>query len=456
MESLRSATLRSERARVVFMMAVLSFGVLIGVWRLCAPGGGGGGFGPALLGTTVFFLAFELGMFVGVCRAIRAGEDLRRWVWFAHGVIEVLLPITAIVLLMSTTEFGAVMPLISPAVGFLFVVMALSVLRLDPAVTLVTCAVGAGGYVLIVCVVMARTWSGESLEALVVPRAMFFGMCMMPIFMAVLVTYSAHRLRQYVELAIREGQVQRELDQLERDLDLAREVQQSLLPAGMPKLAGYDVAAMSRPASQTGGDYYDWQAITEERVVISLADVAGHGVGPAMVTAACRAYARATIHHSAPPDAVVRRVNELLHNDMPAGRFVTFALLDLDASSHRGVFLAAGHGPSLHIAGETGEVTSIGAQGLPMGLYHPTELEAAVELRFEAGDVVVIMSDGFFEWANGAGEQFGIGRIGEVIRAHRRSGAGQILEAMDQAARSFVGEAKQSDDMTAVVVKRVS
>jgi sigma-B regulation protein RsbU (phosphoserine phosphatase) len=147
-------------------------------------------------------------------------------------------------------------------------------------------------------------------------------------------------------------------------------------------------------------------------------------------------------------------VNRLLHEDIPDGRFVTFALLELDPTGHRGIFLSAGHGPSLYVVGESGEASSIDAQALPLAVVDEPEMEDAILFDFGPGDLIAIFSDGFFEWANGDGQQFGIARLREVICSNRHETAATIIERMDASVRDFTGGLPQTDDMTAVVVKR--
>jgi hypothetical protein len=134
--------------------------------------------------------------------------------------------------------------------------------------------------------------AGDPSQASPHPPAMYVNLVVMVGIATAVAVFVARQIQGYVEAAVREMEIRRQRDQLKRDLEIASEIQQRLLPRAMPNLAGYDFAAVSRPADETGGDYYDWQEISRDRVVLSLADVTGHGVGPALVTAACRAYVR--------------------------------------------------------------------------------------------------------------------------------------------------------------------
>ena len=222
----------------------------------------------------------------------------------------------------------------------------------------------------------------------------------------------------------------------------------------MPQLANYEFAAICRQADQAGGDYFDWQEISESRVVLSLADVTGHGVGPALVTAACRAYVRASIANEFSTTSLLSRVNNLLCEDIPDGKFVTLVLVDLNARSHTYQLTSAGHGPTLIVRAAEEKVEQLDSQGLPLGLFGDQDMDQPIVVTLEPGDAIVAVSDGFFEWSNASGEAFGIERLEAVARAHRHMAANDMLVAMEKTVREFVGELHQQDDVTGLVIRR--
>ena len=97
-----------------------------------------------------------------------------------------------------------------------------------------------------------------------------------------------------MQAALREAKLQSELDRINHDIDIARSIQHGLLPASPPQLEHFDVAGWNQPANQTGGDYFDWQLLPDGQLAISVGDATGHGIGPALVSTLCRAYARAS------------------------------------------------------------------------------------------------------------------------------------------------------------------
>ena len=231
-----------------------------------------------------------------------------------------------------------------------------------------------------------------------------------------------------------------------------------LLPTRSPELAkaGFDITGMNRPADLTGGDYFDWQPLPDGKLAVVLADVSGHGIGPALVMAVCRAYARASAPMSPDPAALLTRLNELLSGDLPDDRFITFVLGLLDKEG--GVqLISAGHGPTLLYRAASGEVLEFGGDGMPLGVSPVEQYGPTTSLKLVEGDVLVMLTDGFFEWARpGDGEAFGIKRLHEALRASASGDAAGILRSIDETVCSFCKGTPQSDDMTAIVIKRVA
>jgi serine phosphatase RsbU (regulator of sigma subunit) len=187
-----------------------------------------------------------------------------------------------------------------------------------------------------------------------------------------------------------------------------------------------------------------------------LADVTGHGIGPAIVMAVCRAYARASASLLSEPAPLMRRLNELLHTDLPADRIITLAIAILDPSG-RVELLSAGHGPSFLYHAATGEVRQFGGDGLPLGLSMAECYEPPVEFQMNAGDVLLLVTDGFHEYYRaGDGEQFGVARMKKAVIASADRQSATILQMLDQALRTFADGSLQLDDMTAVVIKRTA
>ena len=122
----------------------------------------------------------------------------------------------------------------------------------------------------------------------------------------------AGQIRRHVQAALREAETKRKLEVLEHDLQVARSIQQSLLPRQQPQLDGFDIAGWNQPADDTGGDYFDWKTMPDGKLVVSLADVTGHGVGPALLAAVCHAYARSNFSVTQDLPAALEHIHQAL------------------------------------------------------------------------------------------------------------------------------------------------
>ena len=242
---------------------------------------------------------------------------------------------------------------------------------------------------------------------------------------------------------------------LEHDLDAARQILQALLPKHPPSVPGFEVAGWTLPADETGGDFYDFQDRPSGHLAIAVADVSGHGVGPAMVAAECRAFLRATLLHAEDPGVVIPQINRLLCESLPEDRFVTAFVGLLHGEEHRLAYVSAGHGPLLFFTRATAEFRELPIQGFPLGLSVEHGFGAPNSLEFAPGDFLAIITDGFFEWLGPDGECYGIDRLQNQLREFADRPAAEIIQGLYQAVQTFARGCPQLDDLAAVVIKRV-
>lgn len=252
----------------------------------------------------------------------------------------------------------------------------------------------------------------------------------------------------------------RERLELKRDLGLAKEVQQNLLPAGPPVVPGLDVAGRSVYCQETGGDYYDWIPVDgpdgEARLWTAVGDVVGHGLSAALLMTTVRALLRGRL--DGPGDMAQKACdfNRLLCRDTAAsGSFVTLFLLEIDLGRGRMEWVRGGHDPGLLYRARADEWVELGGPGMAFGVAPECVYAADHQSAFEPGDIVLIGTDGVWETQNAAGENFGKARVTEVVRAHRADAAEVILQAVLGALDGFRGQAPQEDDVTLVVIKAV-
>ena len=254
----------------------------------------------------------------------------------------------------------------------------------------------------------------------------------------------------------------RQLDEglrLRQALDLAREVQQSLLPVVPPQIRGLDIAGRSLYCQETGGDYYDFLQFTEwepDQVVVAVGDVVGHGLGAALLMTTARAFIRARLLLPAGLAQVLGEVNRLLCLDTAQNaNFITVFLLLLDTRRKSICWTRAGHDPAIVYDPVTDSFSDWIGEGMALGV---DETQSFQENRFDhwnPGIVILIGTDGIWETEDPGGAMFGKDRLRSILREHREESAAEILQAILDAVRDFRREATQFDDITLVVVKIV-
>jgi sigma-B regulation protein RsbU (phosphoserine phosphatase) len=244
-------------------------------------------------------------------------------------------------------------------------------------------------------------------------------------------------------------------EKIERDLDLAREIQVSLLPTAPPTAPGFEIAGWNRPADQTGGDYFDWLDMPDGRIIITLADVTGHGIGPALIVSVCRAYMRASASTGGAGLAeAMTRANDLLHADIPANRFVTAAVGVLTPEESRLDLVSAGQAPLLFYEAATGTVHNWDADVLPLGIMGGVDFDDPRVVRFASGDLLLLTTDGFMEWPDPDGRQFGSDGLEAFLREHHALTPDDLIAKLYEAVLAHARGVEQGDDLTALVIKR--
>ncbi len=239
---------------------------------------------------------------------------------------------------------------------------------------------------------------------------------------------------------------------LQRDIDIAHEIQQALFPKQDPQVAGYDIAGWNRSADETGGDAYDFIDLPDGRLAIFLADATGHGIASALIIAQCRALLRALLSVTQNLRLVAAGVNNLLSADLADDRFVTAFVGILDPHWHTLEYIAAGQGPLIMITGERIETRC--ANALPLAILPHIDYDPPERFHFHPGDTLVLLTDGFYEAANAEKEQFGEERVIELIQQHRDLALHELIESLYRHTLSFTGSQPQADDLTAVLIRR--
>ena len=451
-EAFQQATLRSERARVLALLGVFGSLLVLVVIRggmSLAQGRRGEAWPFALL--LAVMTAYEALWLRFVGRAIGSRREISITTWTASIFVESLFATSAIFLQIYTPMVGPHRALTSPAVLGYFIFILLSTLHLHPGLSRLAGVFSAAGYLAAAIYIFLRFPEiARDQEVLVYGSA--FSYVVFLLVGGFTAGVVAQHIRLHVVSALREAENRARLEQ---DMNVARSIQQGLLPATVPKINGFDIAGWNKPADETGGDYFDWQQLADGRVAVTIADVTGHGIGSALCMASCRAYARAGFVTEPDLHSFLGHLNQLLHQDLPTEKFVTLAagLLNPDEATLH--LISAGHGPLIFYSLNENVFRTYDAQGVPLGLLPRFSYAAAQTLTFARGDIFVLVTDGFLEWSNSSDEDFGEDRLKELIRANRDMPSAKIISELYSAVIKFAGPMPQLDDLTALVIKRV-
>ncbi|MFL6229523.1 MAG: SpoIIE family protein phosphatase [Pyrinomonadaceae bacterium] len=243
-----------------------------------------------------------------------------------------------------------------------------------------------------------------------------------------------------------------ERSRLERELQLAREIQQRFQPTSPPIVPGFELQGISFPCYEIGGDYYDYIPRHDGHIVIALGDVSGKGTSAALLMSSLHAamHAQTSAHQTLAES--MSAVNKYLAETIPANRFVTLFCADLDPLTGTLSFINAGHNPPL-IAHASGTMEQLAAGGVPLGIL-PNAFYQEGRTQLSHGDVLVIYSDGVSETQNQAGEEFGAMRLYDVVARNLDASAAGLRDRIESALTKFAQGTDSVDDLTLVIVKR--
>lgn len=452
----RARLLISERWRYGLMLACYAIMLVAWVIRRLI------GDAVASVSTDFYTVAFGLALivvinaigFVRVKRVIASGEKTPASSFPYGAVFDLAIPMAMMLATHLHSTRGPVAGLTAPVLLVLPLTILLSTLRLRPGICLsLGIAAAVWHWALLISTVLRGALDSDSGE---IPLIATYGLLLLITGFAA--AGVAQLFRETIRVAVNEAeQAERtaaELRGVEHELGIARTIQQGLLPKEPPQLQRFDVAGMSRPATQTGGDFYDWQSLPDGRAIIAIADVTGHGIGPALVMAVCRAYCRAITPSTQGADQFLNSINELISRDVTGGRFITMAVV-IASPSGAVDLLSAGHGPTFLWRAESKSLERFDGQGLPLGIADDERYSPVQQRTLSPGDMIVLLTDGFMEAQSIGKELFGIKRLEGVIRANAGSTSAEMIRAIDEAVRSHAQGRDQDDDMTAVVLRYV-
>ena len=248
-----------------------------------------------------------------------------------------------------------------------------------------------------------------------------------------------------------------EREKIQQALDLAREIQQNLLPRGTLQIDGVDIAGKSVYCDETGGDYYDFMPIGrggDKKIGIAIGDVSGHGISSALLMSSVRASLRQRAFLPGSTADIISDVNHQLVIDIEdSGQFMTMFFMTLDIESKHIDWVRAGHDPAILYNLDSDSFDELGGPGIALGVDGNWNFNAHEKEGFPGGRIIFLGTDGVWEVRNRNGEMLGKEPIRDTIRKNSSSSAERILEAIFTTLDDFIGRARIEDDITSVVVK---
>ncbi len=240
---------------------------------------------------------------------------------------------------------------------------------------------------------------------------------------------------------------------LRQSLDMAKEVQQSLLPKATPRVKGLDIAGRSIYCEETGGDYFDYLHAGDPLHIV-VGDVSGHGISAALLMSSVRASLRQCYCEIEDIGAQVTDLNRNVAVDAgDSGRFVTLFYLAVYPGDHRIRWVRAGHDPGILYRRQDDEFVELGGKGMALGIDADHRYSPEARAGLDPGDIILIGTDGIWEACDANGTMFGKKALQAIVRRHRNDRVQILLDAVFDAVRQHTGDAKTADDMTLVIVK---
>lgn len=293
-------------------------------------------------------------------------------------------------------------------------------------------------------------------NAIMLPKenaGMAAGAIFMNLFPLALNIMASRRVRKAVLRVWRERRVHaEEVVRMRGELHYAREIQMSMLPDAPPALDWVDVAGTSLPATEVGGDYYDYFVVGDRLAIVS-GDVAGHGLAAGIVLATLRSGFTLLRDSLTDPARVLRQLHDLVAETSRRRTLVTCAVVLLDPNKKNATISSAGHPPVIVRRNGVAEALEIYAP--PLGVRLNFDV-ASRELPIQAGDVFVLHTDGIYEATNASGESYGLERIVSLVSQSDGANATELRDAIVADVERFRGSEKQRDDVTLVVATIVA
>ena len=248
-----------------------------------------------------------------------------------------------------------------------------------------------------------------------------------------------------------------EKKRLDHDLKIARDIQRVLLPSQAPSVNGFEISGINIPARQVSGDYFDYIKVDDERLGVVIADVSGKGIPASLIMAMCRSVLRSEARQNPSASDVLRKVNRQLYPDIKEDMFISMAYVILDHAHNAVTLSRGGHDAPLLYQRTTETVTTLKPPGMALGIDSGSvfdRITSDFSVPLERDDCLVLYTDGVTEALDPEGNEFGVERMMESVRASAIDGAPAIITRLTDDLRSFVGTHPQNDDITLIAVRK--
>jgi len=244
-----------------------------------------------------------------------------------------------------------------------------------------------------------------------------------------------------------------EKERMEEELSIARDLQESMLPAKCPEIARFEIASLCNPAREVGGDFFDFIEIGEDKVGLVIADVTGKSVSGALVMSASRSVFRMLSEEQLGVGEIMVRANRRTKKDIKSGMFVALLYAVLDSRERMLSLCSAGQTQPVHYSAQKGKAVLVETEGdpFPLGILDEADYKET-RVQLAPGDKVVFYTDGIVEAMNKEQEIFGFERLQKLVEESQTMNAEALLKEIMERVNHFVGEAPQHDDLTAIVV----
>jgi sigma-B regulation protein RsbU (phosphoserine phosphatase) len=240
---------------------------------------------------------------------------------------------------------------------------------------------------------------------------------------------------------------------MEQELNVAASIQQRILPEKLPSLKGYDLFGINIPSSEVSGDYYDCVDLGNGKYALIIADVAGKGIGAALLVSTLNAALYSYLQFDIPLTEMTDRLNKLIYKSSPSDKFITFFIAVLDSNSGELDIVNAGHNPILLLR-NNGEIEKIDAGGVGLGMFDFGIPFGGQKLKMESGDKLFLYTDGIPEAMNENEEEYSDEKMINFLELHSELPAKKFIDLIVKEVKDYVGAAKQSDDITVLIIKR--